>query len=86
MVAVTLNETAETLPASGDLMKGMTMTSYTLIPTTCPECRAKITCDVPVRLGMGTRQPDYDVECPRCKKTVRLDLPGAPIRCVVRTI
>ena len=62
------------------------MSGHTAIPTTCPECRTKITCDVPVRMGPGARQPEYDVECPNCEKTVPLDLPGPPISCVVRRI
>ena len=62
------------------------MSAYAVIPTACPKCEAKIACHVPVEMGFSVRQPDYDVECPVCKKTVPLYLPGPPIRCVVRRI
>ena len=54
--------------------------SYIQIDQPCPACRAKLTCNVRVRLGFGVREPDYPVDCPTCHKRVRLDLPGPPIR------
>ena len=50
-------------------------TRAALIPMECPECGAKLNCEVP-RAESGP--PDFEVSCPSCHKTVRLPLPGTP--------
>ena len=53
---------------------------YEVIPATCPECKGKITCDVPTTPEFAMYEPRHSVKCPRCGKQVSLELPDAPLR------
>ena len=55
--------------------------NFIRIDQKCPACRAKLTCDVSAGPeGAADCEPDYPATCSKCHKTVRLDLPGPPIR------
>ena len=57
---------------------------YLEILQTCPECGNRLPCKVDAGpLGPADCEPDYPVVCGHCGKTVRIELPGPPIRAEV---